>query len=204
MMDRLVQLRQQQLGQFEEMTKLEVRILCRILPKAINDLDQFNPPHRLSHENKDDPSVYALIKQHQKLIRDYKRQLLIQQFERYESTIEQYEFLYQETLFNLESQLSTTNDQDLMISIYNYLHCRTINQQRSIRFNETLFRYRLLHPRHRRSTTTKNSNSISIYPEAIIDIFEQVFNKKELDLLSSLGQVEEYHLFYTEIDLRSF
>ena len=78
---------------------------------------------------------------------------------------------------------------DSMISIYNYLHSQTMNKIQSIRFNATIFRHRLLHPRHRRSTKTNNNNSISIYPEAIIEICEQVFNKKELDFLSSLGKI---------------
>ena len=50
-----------------------------------------------------------------------------------------------------------------------------------------LSRQKLLHPCHRRSSVTKNNNTISIYPEAIIEIFEKVFTKDELDLLSSLG-----------------
>ena len=62
-----------------------------------------------------------------------------------------------------------------------------MTKMREIRFNETIFRQKLLHPCHRRSTVTKNNNSISIYPEAIIEIFEKVFTKDELDLLSSLG-----------------
>ena len=102
---RLCQLRQEQLERFEEMTKLEVRILCRILPKSMNELDQLIPSDRpaflvqillllsttmnLSHE---------IIKKHQKWIRNHKRQMLAKNLEDYESAIEQSEFLYQEAL----------------------------------------------------------------------------------------------------------
>jgi hypothetical protein len=191
---------------FEEMTKLEVRILCRILPKAINDLDQLIPSNYLPTcdenplNNNNNRSLYEMIKKHQKSVRDYKRQMLARNLEEYESAIEQNEFLYQEELLELESQLlnelkDETKD-NLMNYVYNYLHCQKINKIREIRFNESIFRYKLLHPRHRQSSF-KNHNTISIYPEAIIEIFEKVFTKKELDLLSSLGKTI---LFFFSMD----
>ena len=65
-----------------------------------------------------------------------------------------------------------------------------MNKIRAVRYNETIFRRKLLHPSHRRSLLNKNNhNTISIYPEAIIEIFEKIFTKKELDLLSSLGNL---------------
>ena len=167
------------------MNKLEIRILCRILPKSINDLDRFIPSRDINH----DRSIYELVKKQQKQIRDIKRQMLLEQFEKFELNIEEKEILYQKELFNLELQLSDEMNHDIMMSIYNYLHSQTMNKIRSIRFNETIFRHRLLHPCHRRSTKTNNNNSISIYPEAIIEIFEQMFNKKELDFLSSFGKL---------------
>ena len=194
---RLCQLRQEQLEKFEEMTKLEVRILCRILPKSMNELDQLIPSDRPAFSRSNPPSVenneslYEIIKKHQKWIRNHKRQVLAQNLEDFESAIEQSEFLYQEAVFNLESEVSdgTIDQGDILMScLYNYLNCRTMTKMREIRFNETLFRRKLLHPCHRRSSVTKNNNLISIYPEAIIEIVEKVFTKDELDLLSSLGK----------------
>lgn len=185
MIEHLSQLRQQQFEQFDEMNRLELRILCRILPKSINDLDRLIPMHRSNDE-----SFYDMMKKHQKSIRDLKRQLLFEQLSQYESRIEENEFLYQQELFNLELELSNEMKQDLWIQLNNYLHCQSMNQMRSIRFNETIIRHRLLHPKHRRSTTTRNNNLISIYPEAIVEIYEELFNKKELDFLSSIGKRE--------------
>jgi hypothetical protein len=193
---RLCQLRQEQLERFEEMTKLEVRILCRILPKSMNEIDQLMPADRPAFPRSNPPSIennkslHEIIKKRQKWIRNHKRQMLAKNLEEYESAIEQSEFLYQEVLFNLESEVSDgTIDQGetLMSCLYNYLHCRTMTKMREIRFNETIVRQKLLHPCHRRSPVTKNNNYISIYPGAIIEIFEKVFTKDELDLLSSLG-----------------
>jgi len=199
---------QQQLERFEEMTKLEVRILCRILPKSINELDQLIPSnhHQLppycnsnplngnnNNNNNHNNSLYEIIKKHQKLIRNYKRQMLAKNLEEYESNIEQNEFLYQEELFNFGSQFSEIQkDQinNLMNCLYEYLHCQTMSKIRKIRFNETIFRYKLLHPCHCRSSlANNNNNTISIYPEAIIKIFEKLFTTKELNLLSSLGKI---------------
>ena len=109
---RLCQLRQEQLERFEEMTKLEVRILCRILPKSMNELDQLIPSDRTAFSRANPPpidnneSLYEIIKNHQKWIRNYKRKMLAKDLEDYESAIEQNEFLYQEALFNLESEVS--------------------------------------------------------------------------------------------------
>ena len=77
--------------QFEEMNKLEVRILCRILPKFINDLDRFIRTRAIN----DDRSIYESVKKQQKQIRDLKRQMLLEQFEKFESSIEEKEILYQ-------------------------------------------------------------------------------------------------------------
>jgi hypothetical protein len=193
---RLCQLRQEQLERFEEMTKLEVRILCRILPKSMNEIDQLIPSDRPAFSRSNPPSIdnneslYETIKKHQKWIQNHKRQTLANNLEECESAIEQSEFLYQEALLNLESEVSdgTIDQGDTLIScLYNYFNCRTTTKMREIRHNETIFRHKLLHPCHRRSPVTKNNNTISIYPEAIIEIFEKVFTKDELDLLSSLG-----------------
>ena len=128
MVEHLSQLRREQLKQFEEMNILEIRVSCRILPKSINDLDRFMPPHPAN-----DGSMYEIVKKHQKSIRDLEQQLLLKQLEEYESLIEEKEFRYQEIIFDLELQLSDETQNDLMASIYHYLHCQTMNQIRSIR-----------------------------------------------------------------------
>lgn len=179
----------------------------------MNKLDQLIPSNKLQHplqynpnhldaNNNNNNSLYEAMKKHQKRIREYKRQILDKNFEDYESAIEQNEFLYQEELLNFEFQLSSSQnrqtDTNLMNCLYNYLNCQTMNKIHEIRFNETISRYKLLHPCHRRSSLTTNNNSISIYPEAIVEIFENVFTQQELDLLSSLGNN------YIHLQLSSF
>ncbi|CAF1412677.1 unnamed protein product, partial [Didymodactylos carnosus] len=193
---RLCYLRQQQLEKVEEMIKLEVRILCRILPKSMNELDQLIlsnqlPPCNTNSPNDNSNFLYEMIKRHQKWIQDYKRQILAKNLEEYESAIKMNFYIkknYSILNFNylMKKMIKTSNN--LMNCLYNYLNCQTMNKIREIRFNETIFRYKLLHPCHRRSSLTSYNNTISIYPEAIIEIFEKLFTKKELDLLSLLGR----------------
>ena len=107
------------------MTKLEVRILCRILPKSIDELDLCMPSN-LPNRN-DDDNLYEMVKKHQRIVRDYKRQILAKRLEEYESTIEQNEFIYQKELLNFESSLGNEENnqinEHLMNCLYNYLHC---------------------------------------------------------------------------------
>jgi len=175
------------------MTILEIRILNRILPKSVNELDRLMPNNsfishtRNSSADNNNTGLYQTIKNHQKAIRDQKRQLLDQYLEEYESTIEQYESLYQVELMNfLELQAYEDDNQskDRMECLENYLNVQTMNKIRQIRYNGTIVRYKLLHPRHQ-SLSSKMNHTISIYPEVINEIFEQVFTQKELDFLSS-------------------
>ena len=159
-MECICHLRQQQLESFEEMNKLEIRILCRILPKPINELDHLIPSNHLTlgqTNPANDNSLDETTKKRQKSIQDCKRQMLAKNLEEYETAIEQNECLYQEELFNFESALSTEeHDQtknNLMTYLRSYLDTQTRNKIRSIRYNETIFRRRLLHPRHRQSAT---------------------------------------------------
>ena len=66
------------------MNKLEIRILYRILPKAINELDHLIPSNHLTlgqTNPANDNSLDETIKKHQKSIRDCKRQMLAKNLE---------------------------------------------------------------------------------------------------------------------------
>ena len=138
------------------MSKLEVRILCDRLPESVNRLDQLMPlnsytSRSMNSFNDNNNSLYEMIKKHRISIRDQKRQLLDQYFEEYESEIEQYEFLYQEELMNFELNLPANDkkSKDIVDCLVEYLNTQTMNKICQIRYNETLFRHKLLHPRHR-------------------------------------------------------
>jgi hypothetical protein len=179
---------------------LEVRINCKVLPKSINALDHISSfddsIDSIPNENNNNENILQLstIEKHRKKIRDYKRQILANYLEDYELNIEENEYLYQQELAIFECEISKQNDQvDQIINYLRaYLNHQTNKTIRAIRYKSSLFRVKLLHPRHhrRRSTTTTTSTkkTISIYPEAIIEISsDKLFTDNELALLSSIG-----------------
>lgn len=186
MIEQLRHVRRQQLEQFEKLTQLETRLLCRCLPASINDLDRriiISPNDNQQHAKQQ--SLYQTMKKQQTTIRDLKRSMILDLMADYEQKIEEFEYLYQQIFVDIE-QCSTSVSIDL---IYHYLQQTTWNQMKRIRYDERIFDYRLRRPKHRRSSTTMKNNSISIYPEAIIEIFEVIFNRRELDFLSSMGTI---------------
>jgi hypothetical protein len=189
-------LRQKQLEIFEEMTIFEVRILCRRLPKSINDLDDkiisFDNSS-ISTNNNNNIRQQILDKKHQNEIRDYKRQSLAKTLETYELNIEKNEYIYQEELLRLfEYELSKQQSdhiENFMNCLNNYLKHRTDRGIREIRYKETIFLTKLNHPPHHYSSSVTN-RTMNVYPEAIIEVLEKhdhPFTDKELALLSSAG-----------------
>ena len=163
------------------MTLFEVTIVCKSLPRSINDtvvethVDTTN-------------SQRQVVQQHRNQIRHQKRQMLLKQLEDYESVIEQLEYVYQQELLALKLGMSSQTDrvEAWMPCINGYLHHRTERMMRDIRYRETRLRVKLKHPRHR-SSTSSTCTTTSIYPEAIVETSCSVFNKEELDFLSSTG-----------------
>ena len=124
-----------------------------------------------------------------KAYKSIKRQYLIKTLEEYESSIEELEYSYQNKLFRMESDLSSQFERKnkCICDLNDYLNHRTSQTIREIRYKQTIFRYKLARPRHRRSSASSRIKTISIYPEAIIETSENLFTDKELDFLSSAG-----------------
>lgn len=183
-----MRIREQQMKVYEEMVMFETRILCRVLPRSINKLDKLVPPDNLSYQYKTGSQEEAL-NQHHKQIRDLKRNLLHDKLSEYESVIEEHEISYQRELIEFPYELSQQNSQNvsLMAHLENYLDHHTNRIMRDILYKETLFRMKLKHPRHRPKSTAKR-NTVSVYPEAIIETTNNLFTDNELALLSSSGK----------------
>ncbi|CAF0911704.1 unnamed protein product [Rotaria sordida] len=191
----LINLRRKQLQVLEEMTMFEVRILCKHLPKSINQLNKMIPldnnitTHDVSIQNRT-LSQQELSKKYRKEIQNLKRSILHETLKKYENMIEEDEHLYQKELFLFEHQLSQhTNDvNNLIICLNTYLNHYTNKMIQQIRYRETIFRMKLYHPRHhRKSASTSSNQNISVHPEIILDIPENIFTDEELTLLSSAG-----------------
>ncbi|CAF1526878.1 unnamed protein product, partial [Rotaria magnacalcarata] len=143
------------------MTIFETRILCKRLPKAINDLDKMaasessNSGHKTSVQN-GTLSQQELLKKHRKHKQDIKRDELHRLLKNYENTSQENEDLYQKEFFRFEYELyAQVHDlQNKMISLSEYLDHHTNKTIRRIFYEETIFRSKLRHPRHHRKSKT--------------------------------------------------
>lgn len=169
------------------MTMFETRILCKTLPKSINDLDKL----MLSDDGSTNLSKQESDKKHRKQIRDEKRQRLHQSLEHYETIIEENEFLYQAELLHFEYDLCKDMDEtnNLMSCLNNYLNHHTDKMIREVYFKEATFRMKLIHPRHQRKSSSYANKHISVYPEAIVETSENLFTDQEFTLLSCTGKI---------------
>ena len=178
----------------------EARILCRRVSKSVYDLD--NEIMLLDHSLMSAANNKTTEKNVERQIRDYKRQCLAKTLEKYELQIEENECLFQEELLRLVQsdellrQQQHHHNENFINCLNNYLKHYIDAGLRKIRYNETVFRMKLNHPRHRYVQSTSVAlpamiRVINVYPEAIIEIPEtdnhHLFTDKELALLSSAG-----------------
>ena len=189
----------------------EVRVLCRRLPKAIDDFhgDQFiSLGIGSSTSTNDNHATMKTIKKNvEQQMRVLDRQCLAQTLQAYELQIEENEKLFQKEwlrLFDNDELLRQEENvhriENFTICLNNYLQHRMDTGLRRIRYKETIFRMKLNHPRRRGSSSQQRSSPLSetnrtmnVYPEVIIEISAtdhkhlQRFTDKELALLSSAG-----------------
>ncbi|CAF2756381.1 unnamed protein product [Rotaria sp. Silwood2] len=103
----------------------------------------------ISMQNKNNCQNESL-KQYQKEIGDYKRDILMETLKNYETIIEENKYLYQQELFQFEYGLSKHIYQinDLMNYLNDYLNHRTDRIIPEIRDKQAIFRMKLKYPRH--------------------------------------------------------
>ncbi|CAF1627423.1 unnamed protein product, partial [Didymodactylos carnosus] len=180
--DRLFTLRQQQLEIFEAMTTFEEQIVCMRL------LTSINIPEEMAFISETNLRL-CVDKNDRTKLRNEKRERIASILENYESNIEANEFEYRKELFQFEYDLSHPADSidNLMSCLEEYLNHRTQKYMRLIRYKEARFRVRLKQRRHLKSSSSSMSasQSISVYPEAIIETSGSLFTHQEFAFLSS-------------------
>ncbi len=92
MIDLLLNIRKKQLKIFENLTMFEQRILCHELSSSFNSITI-------------DKNEEQCINKRNKMIQDFKRQILNTELERYEMEIQQYEDLYEKVLATFQSEI---------------------------------------------------------------------------------------------------
>ncbi|CAM4825035.1 unnamed protein product [Rotaria magnacalcarata] len=199
--DCLINIRQNQLETFEEMTMLEARIVWKSLSRSIDDLGKLIlidetllncMPTNNNISFKDETH-----QQYRKKIREYKRQVLMKNFEDYETSIEGNEYLYQEELLKFEYELSKDIEpvNNLMNCLHYYLNHQTDRLIREIHYKEAIFRIKLNHPHyHSSSSSPLKIDSVSVYPEAIIETSENLFTDEEIKFLSCADVIKVFFI----------
>ena len=163
---------------FEELTKLEQRILCKFLPKsfdhAIFDVDMTLP-----------------LREQQKRVQQMKRSMLDGLVKDLEFKLLEFEHQYERELSKLEQ--SCTEEQVVHgISLFDYI--KTCMSHRIAQFKHELgskmilFR-KTLHRRFRRHCYSMKIDAFSVWPQVIVDVPTIPLNAIEFSYISSAGWV---------------
>jgi hypothetical protein len=148
---------------------LEIRILCKFLPKNFDDLENFIVPITYAPLNNDRKAIEVNNKRY-KIIQEGKRIWLNFIFHVYEITIKEYEIRYQTEFVKLETKLLnnttttiiTNNGLSLFDHIKEYLNYRTNKLIKDIYVEMSSYRGILLQNRQRSSSSKV---TIGVSPE---------------------------------------
>jgi len=198
----LTTIRKKQLKIFHDLTRFEQRILCHKLPKSFDCIKvEYNEQQSKNKRNK--------------MIQEFKRQMLNVKIEQYEIKIQDYEHLYQQELSAFELQLlqrecsrRQNNEMNMIINcIKAYLNHQTNKSIRRIRYQESCFRIKLLRDHRYRGQhyPLSEQESVHVYPQIIIDGSKVLLNRIQLDYLSYNGKYKIllYHNFIYQNSLSS-
>jgi hypothetical protein len=178
----LIAIRKKQLKIFEDLTMFEQRILCHKLPNSFNSITINNNEEQCANK-------------HNKIVQDFKRQMLNVELEQYELKIQHYEHLYEQELVAFESEIYKTKPSyqmyylnELMYFVIIYIYHHTKLFMRHIRYKESCFHVKLLR-HHRRHQSLISNKTIDVYPQIIVDVPKVSLNQNQLDYLSRTGQL---------------
>jgi len=178
---------------------LEIRILCKFLPKNSDDSENFITPITYVPLNNDRKAIEVKNKRH-KIIQEGKRIWLNFTFRAYEITIKEYEIRYQIEFVKLETKLLnnittttiTNNGLSLFDHIKEYLNYRTNELIKDIYVEMSSYRRIILKNRQRSSSSKM---TIGVSPELYLDLIMNPFNACSWNYLS-LGNIVLSKLFF--------
>lgn len=156
------------------------RIFSRRLPKSFESITVKHEPGQSAHDVN-------------KTLQELKRNMLDIELNRFETKLQECEQLYQRKLNAFELKLPKIIDNDqkhlvntIMAHTKTYLEHITKAWIRRIRYEESLLRTKLL--RDRRNRPLKNEIT-HVYPQVIIDSSTLSLSHRQLDYLSSNGNL---------------
>jgi hypothetical protein len=176
LIDRIMALNQQQMQTFEELTKLEQRISCKFLPESFNR-DILNV------------DVALPLKEQQKKVQQMKRSMLDDLVKDLEIKLLDYLQQYERELSKLE-QSCTCEQYVHGISLFDHINIcmshRIAQFKRELGSNMILFR-KILHRRFRRCRSCMKIDTLSVWPQVVVDVPTIPLNAIEFSYISSAG-----------------
>jgi len=166
---------------------IEMRILCKILPKTFDDLENFIDSINylpLNNNNDNNQNSIQIKNKRYKFIQETKRTLLNNSFNVYENKILKYDQQYENEFKQLETQLLnsiTINGSSVFNTIKEYITYFTNRLQQEISDQVSSSRGILLQNRQRSSTA---KHMIGVSPESYLDLIDNPFNTLEWNQLS--------------------
>jgi hypothetical protein len=196
----LINIRDEQLKVFEQMSFFQQRILCHRLPQSLDECeDMTDLTNNIHVQNKS--------------IQEAKRRQLDRTLKHYETQLLDYDHLYEQEWYNLEIELlkqyypaNKLNYDQIIECLQNFLNHRQYRTIRTIRYREACMgvALRKIQRRHM-SKKTKNTNKnkkkkknrmIEVYPQVIVDTSKLCLNQRQLDYLSHRGNLIFFSSLY--------
>ncbi|CAF1563796.1 unnamed protein product, partial [Rotaria magnacalcarata] len=181
--NRLMSIRENQSTIYEDLLMLEMRVLCKFLPKNFDQLEEFIAPMIYSPLNNDQKMIEVRNKRY-KTIQEAKRICLNVFLNSYEVQLQEYDQQYENEFLQLESHLLNNiniNGSCVYQQIQQHMNYQTNKLKRQVSIKIRSLRGILIKNR-RRSSSAKNT--IGVWPEPYIDLLTNVFNRYEWNYLS--------------------
>ena len=162
---------------------LEQRIICKLVPKSIADI-------QITNGNMPENMDSVDIKAENKMLKERKRMKLNELMQDYEHKLSIIELRYQQELTNFDNNhlttCSKTKQSPLTRLMKKYVFHRFNQFKRENRFNMTIFRGKL-YRRRKHHLKSNRRQTIEVYPQTIVDVSTLPLSETELFYLSSTG-----------------
>lgn len=155
---------------------LQQRIICKLLPKSIADIQSFSED---MSENMGSMDIKAVNKK----LKETKRIKLNELMRDYEQKLSAIELQYQQELTNFSSSHITSPCTKLMKK---YVSRRFNQFKREVRFKMTMLREKLYRRRKHHLKSTRRQ-TVDVYPQTMVDVSSLPLSVAELSYLSSTG-----------------
>jgi hypothetical protein len=176
-------IREKQATIYEELLMLEMRVLCKFLPKNFDQLEEFIAPMIYSPLNNDQKMIEVRNKRY-KTIQEAKRIWLNVFLNSYEVQLQEYDQQYEKEFLQLESHLLNNiniNGSSIYEQIQQHMNYQTNKLKQQVFIKIRSLRGILIKNRQRSSST---KNTIGVWPEPYLDLLTNVFNRHEWNYLS--------------------